>query len=210
MGHKTDRIIGRAKQALGAVTGNEKMKREGQRQEAEASSSASSTQPSARHKQAKGPKGQGRQKLNDPARQTAILQPPQCTRGRSEVPIAGVVGLTWPSGYETRSAASGGRRGTGAGRRNGCVDLGNDRRGVISRREYGVRSGGRRDSRLGDAASAASRVRGRRHRACRDPRRGRRFLCGHRLDHQPRWGTRVSRRFRFDARATRLAAQRRP
>jgi uncharacterized protein YjbJ (UPF0337 family) len=33
MGQKTDKIIGRAKQALGAVTGNEKMKREGQRQE---------------------------------------------------------------------------------------------------------------------------------------------------------------------------------
>ena len=33
MGQKTDKIVGRAKQALGAVTGNEKMKREGQRQE---------------------------------------------------------------------------------------------------------------------------------------------------------------------------------
>jgi len=33
MGQKTDKIIGRAKQALGAVTGNEKLKREGQRQE---------------------------------------------------------------------------------------------------------------------------------------------------------------------------------
>jgi len=33
MGQKTDKIIGRAKQALGAMTGNEKMKREGQRQE---------------------------------------------------------------------------------------------------------------------------------------------------------------------------------
>ncbi|MFZ0970668.1 MAG: CsbD family protein [Solirubrobacteraceae bacterium] len=33
MGQKTDKIIGRAKQALGAVTGNETMKREGQRQE---------------------------------------------------------------------------------------------------------------------------------------------------------------------------------
>jgi uncharacterized protein YjbJ (UPF0337 family) len=33
MGWKTDKLIGRAKQALGAVTGNEKMKREGQRQE---------------------------------------------------------------------------------------------------------------------------------------------------------------------------------
>ena len=32
-GQNTDKIIGRAKQALGAVTGNEKMKREGQRQE---------------------------------------------------------------------------------------------------------------------------------------------------------------------------------
>ena len=84
------------------------------------------------------------------------------------------------------------------------------RRDGISRREYGVRSAGRRDSRLGDAASAAPRVRGRRHRACRDPRRRRRFRCGNRLDHQPRWGTRVSRGFRFDARAARLAAQRRP
>lgn len=91
-----------------------------------------------------------------------------------------------------------------------CVDHRDDRRGVISRREYGVSSGGRRDSRIGDAASTASRVRGRRHRACRDPRRGRRFPCGHRVDHQPRRGTRVSRCFRFDARAARLAAQRRP
>ncbi|MFL5862652.1 MAG: hypothetical protein ACJ780_18065 [Solirubrobacteraceae bacterium] len=33
MGQKTDKIIGRAKQALGAVTGNEKMKREGRRKE---------------------------------------------------------------------------------------------------------------------------------------------------------------------------------
>jgi uncharacterized protein YjbJ (UPF0337 family) len=33
VGQKTDKIIGRAKQALGAVTGNEKMKRDGQRQE---------------------------------------------------------------------------------------------------------------------------------------------------------------------------------
>jgi len=60
---------------------------------------------------------------------------------------------------------------------------------AISRWEYGVRSGGRRDSRLGDAASAASCVRGRRHRACRDPRRGRRFPCSHSVDHQPCWGT---------------------
>ncbi len=33
MGQTTDKIIGRAKQAVGAVTGNETMKREGQRQE---------------------------------------------------------------------------------------------------------------------------------------------------------------------------------
>jgi uncharacterized protein YjbJ (UPF0337 family) len=33
MGEKTDKIIGRAKQALGAVTGNEEMKRSGQRRE---------------------------------------------------------------------------------------------------------------------------------------------------------------------------------
>ena len=33
MGAKTDQIFGRAKQALGAVTGNKKMKREGQVQE---------------------------------------------------------------------------------------------------------------------------------------------------------------------------------
>jgi uncharacterized protein YjbJ (UPF0337 family) len=33
MGAKTDRIFGRAKQALGAVTGNKTMKHEGQRQE---------------------------------------------------------------------------------------------------------------------------------------------------------------------------------
>ena len=33
MGAKTDKIFGRAKQAVGAVTGNKKMKREGQRQE---------------------------------------------------------------------------------------------------------------------------------------------------------------------------------
>jgi len=33
MGAKTDKILGRAKQALGAITGNETMKREGQRQE---------------------------------------------------------------------------------------------------------------------------------------------------------------------------------
>jgi uncharacterized protein YjbJ (UPF0337 family) len=33
MGQKTDKIIGRAKQALAAVTGNETVKREGQRQE---------------------------------------------------------------------------------------------------------------------------------------------------------------------------------
>ena len=33
MSAKTDTIIGRAKQALGAITGNKKMKREGQVQE---------------------------------------------------------------------------------------------------------------------------------------------------------------------------------
>lgn len=33
MGAKTDKIFGRAKQALGAIIGNETMKREGQRQE---------------------------------------------------------------------------------------------------------------------------------------------------------------------------------
>ena len=33
MGAKTDKIFGRTKQALGAITGNKKMKREGQRQE---------------------------------------------------------------------------------------------------------------------------------------------------------------------------------
>ena len=33
MGERTDKIIGRSKQALGAVIGNETMKREGQRQE---------------------------------------------------------------------------------------------------------------------------------------------------------------------------------
>jgi uncharacterized protein YjbJ (UPF0337 family) len=35
MGAKTDKIFGRAKQALGAITGNKKMKRKGQRQEDE-------------------------------------------------------------------------------------------------------------------------------------------------------------------------------
>jgi uncharacterized protein YjbJ (UPF0337 family) len=33
MGEQTDKISGRAKQALGAVTGDEKTKREGKRQE---------------------------------------------------------------------------------------------------------------------------------------------------------------------------------
>ena len=33
MGAKTDRTVGRAKQAVGAVTGDEETKREGQRQE---------------------------------------------------------------------------------------------------------------------------------------------------------------------------------
>lgn len=33
MGAKTDRAMGRAKQAVGAVTGDEQTKREGQRQE---------------------------------------------------------------------------------------------------------------------------------------------------------------------------------
>jgi uncharacterized protein YjbJ (UPF0337 family) len=33
MDAKTDQIFGRAKQALSAITGNKKMKREGQRQE---------------------------------------------------------------------------------------------------------------------------------------------------------------------------------
>ncbi len=33
MGGQTDKILGRAKQALGAITGNKKMKREGQFQE---------------------------------------------------------------------------------------------------------------------------------------------------------------------------------
>jgi len=33
MGAKTDQIFGRAKQALGAITGNKKMKREGHVQE---------------------------------------------------------------------------------------------------------------------------------------------------------------------------------
>ena len=33
MGARTDKIFGRARQALGAITGNEPMKREGRRQE---------------------------------------------------------------------------------------------------------------------------------------------------------------------------------
>ncbi len=33
MGEMTDKIIGRAKQAFGAITGNLKLKREGERQE---------------------------------------------------------------------------------------------------------------------------------------------------------------------------------
>ena len=33
MGEKTDKISGRAKQAVGAVTGDEQIRREGQRQE---------------------------------------------------------------------------------------------------------------------------------------------------------------------------------
>lgn len=33
MGARTDKIFGRAKQAVGAITGNKTMKREGQRQE---------------------------------------------------------------------------------------------------------------------------------------------------------------------------------
>ena len=33
MGARTDKIFGRARQALGAITGNETMKREGRRQE---------------------------------------------------------------------------------------------------------------------------------------------------------------------------------
>jgi uncharacterized protein YjbJ (UPF0337 family) len=33
MGAQTDKILGRAKQALGAITGNKKMKRKGQLQE---------------------------------------------------------------------------------------------------------------------------------------------------------------------------------
>ena len=33
MGEKTDKIIGRAKQAVGAVTGDEETKRKGERQE---------------------------------------------------------------------------------------------------------------------------------------------------------------------------------
>lgn len=33
MGEKTDKISGRAKQAVGAVTGDEEIKREGERQE---------------------------------------------------------------------------------------------------------------------------------------------------------------------------------
>jgi uncharacterized protein YjbJ (UPF0337 family) len=33
MGAKTDQILGRAKQALGAITGNKKLKRKGQLQE---------------------------------------------------------------------------------------------------------------------------------------------------------------------------------
>jgi uncharacterized protein YjbJ (UPF0337 family) len=33
MGAKTDKVLGRAKQALGALSGNKKMKREGQVQE---------------------------------------------------------------------------------------------------------------------------------------------------------------------------------
>ncbi len=33
MGAKTDQVVGRAKQAVGAVTGDEETKREGQRQE---------------------------------------------------------------------------------------------------------------------------------------------------------------------------------
>jgi uncharacterized protein YjbJ (UPF0337 family) len=46
MGEKTDKISGRAKQAVGAVTGDEETKREGERQRA--SSRARSTRPSTR------------------------------------------------------------------------------------------------------------------------------------------------------------------
>ena len=50
MGAKTDKIFGRAKQALGAITGNKKMKRKGQRQEDEGELKGRFNQQSTRHR----------------------------------------------------------------------------------------------------------------------------------------------------------------
>ena len=66
MGARTDKIIGRSKQALGAVIGNETMSAKGSAKRTRASSRAKSTQPSVRHRtRLKGPEGQGRPKLNN-------------------------------------------------------------------------------------------------------------------------------------------------
>ena len=50
MGEKTDKAAGRAKQAVGALTGDEETKREGERQEDKGKLKGSSTQPSIRRR----------------------------------------------------------------------------------------------------------------------------------------------------------------
>ena len=50
MGAQTDKILGRAKQALGAITGNKKMSAKGGSKRTKATSRASSAQPSTRHR----------------------------------------------------------------------------------------------------------------------------------------------------------------
>ena len=66
MGEKTDKVAGRAKQAVGAVTGDEETKREGgapgEQGQAQGQARLNRRQGAGR---ARGPEGQGRQEIGD-------------------------------------------------------------------------------------------------------------------------------------------------
>jgi len=81
------------------------------------------------------------------------------------------------------------------------------RRVVISRGEYGVKNGRRRDSRAGEATGPSSPLRRCGHRTRCDLCRGRRLCVGDSVDSGPRRAARGKGCCGFDARHTRIAAQ---
>ena len=78
---------------------------------------------------------------------------------------------------------------------------------VISRAEYGVKNGRRRDSHTREAAGPSSRVRRCGHRTRRDSRGRLRLCVCYRVDSGTRRGARGTSCSGFDARLTRIAAQ---